>query len=43
MNIVISAFVGMALATTALVGGVNAAKGNQDPVSSEKLSQYSSE
>lgn len=43
MNIIISAVVGVALATATLIGGVQAAKGDQKPVSQEKLAQYSSE
>ncbi len=43
MNLLISALVGAALATVTLVGGVQAAKGDQKPVSQTQLSQYSSE
>ena len=43
MNMIISAVVGVALATAALVGGVKAAEGDQKQVSQEKLAQYSSE
>ncbi len=43
MNIIISAVVGVALATAAMVGGVKAAQGDQQKVSSEKLAQYSSQ
>ncbi|WP_232675880.1 DUF2613 family protein [Nocardioides sp. R-C-SC26] len=39
----ISAVVGAVLATVALIGGVNAAKGDQKPVAQTELYQYSSQ
>lgn len=41
MNIAISAFVGLVLATGAVIGGVHVAQGDQKPVDASKLHQYS--
>ncbi|WP_281290956.1 hypothetical protein [Nocardioides antri] len=43
MNMLISAAVGALAASALLVGGVNAAKGDQKPVSNAELYTYSSE
>jgi len=43
MNMMISAFVGALAATAVLVAGVNAAQGDQNPVSETKLYTYSSQ
>lgn len=43
LNVVVAALVGAAAATALLVGGVNAAKGDQSPVAESKLAQYSAQ
>lgn len=41
LNVVVAGVVGAAAATALIVGGVNAAKGDQKPVAQSELSQYS--
>lgn len=43
MNLIISSIVGALAAGAFLVGGVNAAQGDQKPVSNAELYSYSSE
>lgn len=43
LNVVVAGFVGAAAAAVLLVGGVNAAKGDQTPVAESKLAQYSAQ
>ena len=40
MNTLIAAFVGAALSTVSVVAGVNAAQGDQKPVSNDQLYSY---